>query len=177
MRCVKVLFFGILISILFSGSKAFAIDLYGFGSYWDKKDVDGSWGAGIGLSLPIIIDHLRLDGRAYYFQDSDAKRDIGSVQMIPFDLGLQVHILPSSTIDPYILGGISYIYVDDDTILSNLDSKWQGYLGAGIDIDLGSSLIKLFGEALYRFARIDGSFDRDIDASGLTTNVGLKLHF
>lgn len=177
MKFVKVLFLGLLISILFCGSRAFAIDLYGFGSYWDKKDVDGSWGAGIGVSLPIIIDHLRLDGRAYYFEDSDAKRDVGSVQMIPLDLGLQVHILPSSAIDPYILGGISYIYVDDDTRWSNLDSKWGSYLGAGLDIDLGSSFIKLFGEAMYRFAKIDGNFDRDIDASGFTTNIGIKLHF
>lgn len=177
MKYFKMLIFAFLISITFCGSKAFALDLYGFGSYWDKKDVDGSWGAGIGLSLPIIIDHLRLDGRIYYFEDSDAKHDIGSAKMNPIDLGLQVHILPSSAIDPYVLGGVSYIYVDDDTRLSNLDSKWGGYLGAGLDIDLGSSFIKLFGEAMYRFAKIDGSFDNDIDASGFTTNIGLKIHF
>lgn len=177
MHFFKTLSIGIVTSIVLFSSQAFAIDLYGFGSYWEKKDVDGSWGAGIGLSLPIITDHLRLDGRVYYFEDTDAKRDFGSVQMTPIDFGLQVHILPSSAFDPYVLGGVSYIYVDDDTRFSNLDSNLGGYLGAGLDIDLGSSFIKLFGEAMYRFAKIDGSFDRDIDASGFTTNIGLKLHF
>ena len=47
--------------VLLAGSPAMAIDLYGFASYWDKKDLDGEWGAGVGLSLPLFTEHLKLD--------------------------------------------------------------------------------------------------------------------
>lgn len=176
MKMFKVLFFSFMISILFCVSNALAIDLYGFGSYWDKKDVEGSWGAGLGLSLPLVTEYLRLDGKAYYFGDSDLERGKGSVKTIPFDLGLQVHILPSGQVDPYILGGVSYVYVDASDWY-NINSGFGGYIGAGLDVELGSSFVKLFGEALYRFARVDGSFDKDIDLSGFTGNIGVKIHF
>lgn len=176
MKIFKVISLGFLISILYCGSQAFAIDLYGFGSYWDKKDVDGSWGAGIGLSLPLFTEHLRLDGRAYYFGDSDVDRGNGSLKLTPFDLGLQVHLLPSSEVDPYLLGGVSYVYVNDSDWV-DINSEFGGYVGAGLDVELGSSLIKLFGEALYRFAEVDGFLNDNIDVSGFTGNIGLKFHF
>jgi hypothetical protein len=47
---------GLLFLIIFCCSYAYAIDLYGYGSYWSKEDADGSWGAGVGLALPIIAD-------------------------------------------------------------------------------------------------------------------------
>lgn len=176
MKYFKMLIFAFLISITFCGSKAFALDLYGFGSYWDKKDAESSWGGGIGLSLPLFTEYLRLDGRAYYFGDSDLERSDGSVKFIPLDLGLQVHILPSGQVDPYLLGGVSYVYVDDSDWY-DINSKFGGYVGAGLDVELGSSFVKLFGEALYRFAKVDGFFDNNIDVSGFTGNIGVKIHF
>ena len=176
MRIFKAVIFIFLISIVFCGSQASAIDLYGFGSYWDKKYIDGDWGGGIGLSLPLFTEHLRLDGRAYYFGDSDVGSGNGSLGFIPFDLGLQVHILPSGSVDPYVLGGVSYLYVDNSNGLDT-DSEFSGYVGGGLDVDLGSSLVKLFGEVLYRFAEVDGFRDNKIDVSGFTGNIGIKLHF
>ncbi len=126
--------------------------------------------------MPLFTEHLRLDGRAYYFDDSDVKRDRESLQLIPFDFGLQVHILPSGPVDPYVLGGVSYLYVDNSNG-PDRDSEFGGYVGAGLDVELGSSFIKLFGEAIYRFAEIDGMRDNDIDVSGFTGNIGVKLHF
>jgi hypothetical protein len=176
MGFIKVLLSGLLISIVCCGSQAMAIDLYGFASYWDKKDLDGNWGGGVGLSLPLFTEHLRLDGRAYYFGDSDVGRDLGKLQLIPFDLGLQVHILPSGTVDPYILGGITYIYVDDSDWFDT-NSEFGGYIGAGLDVELGTSLVKLFGEAIYRFAEVDTFLDNNFDVGGFTGNIGIKLHF
>ncbi len=173
MNKMKTMLAGVLLCLLCCSSQAFAIDVYGFGSYWEKGDVDGTWGAGIGISLPIIIDNIRLDGRAYYFESSEFGSD--DVKIIPFDLGAQIHILPDSAFDPYVLGGISYNYVDTEHL--DLDSKFGGYLGAGLDIELGSSLFKLFGEVLYRFSDIENIDGDDIDASGVTANVGLKFHF
>jgi hypothetical protein len=164
----------LLFLVVLGSSKAFAIDLYGFGSYWNQNDIDGTWGAGIGLSLPIITERLRLDGRVYLFENSDIGDD-GDLSITPFDFGLQVHILPSATVDPYILGGISYIYVDSDRF--EVDSTVSGYVGLGLDVNLGIPLVKLFGEAIYRAAELDRKFGEDIDAGGFTGNVGFKLHF
>jgi hypothetical protein len=40
---VKLLSLCLLFLVLFYNSKAFAIDLYGFGSYWDQNDTNGTW--------------------------------------------------------------------------------------------------------------------------------------
>jgi len=175
MKKIKVMFFAVLFLVLLSGTQVLAIDLYGFGSYWDKKDADGTWGCGLGLSLPLFTEHLRLDGRAYFFEDSDLGIGNSNLKMTPFDLGLQVHILPSGEVDPYVLGGVSYIYVDTDWFDAN--SEFGGYVGAGLDVALGTSFVKLFCEAIYRFAEIDGFLGDTVDVSGFTGNIGIKLHF
>jgi len=173
MKRVKLLFICLLFFALFCGSRAMAIDLYGFGSYWEQKDSDGTWGGGVGLSLPFITEMLRIDGRAYYFESADLGRD-GNLDLIPFDLGLQVHLMPNGTLDPYFLGGISYIYADSDHI--DVDSNFGAYLGLGLDWSLGSPLIKIFGEFLYRASELDTAFGNDVDVSGFTGNIGLKIH-
>ena len=176
MKSYKIAFLGLLVSILFCGSNASAIDLYGYGSYWGKQDTDGSWGAGVGLAIPLFTEHLRLDGRAHFFSDSDAGIVYEDVTLIPFDLGLQVHILPYGKLDPYVLGGVSYIYVDNSSDV-DLDSKFSGYIGAGREGARGTSRVKLFGEAIYRFAELDGILEENIDVGGFTGNVGIKFHF
>jgi len=172
MKKFKIILLGLLFFVLFCSSRAMAIDLYGFGSYWDKEDADGTWGGGIGISLPFITERLRIDGRAYFFEDSDLGNN-GDLSVTPFDLGLQVHILPNATLDPYLLGGISYIYADSNRF--DVDSSFGGYLGFGLDWALGSPLIKIFGEVLYRASELESNFD-DIDVSGMTANIGLKIH-
>jgi len=173
MQKMKIVFIGMVMTLLCCSSQAMAIDLYGFGSYWDKGDVDGTWGTGIGVSLPFIVDALRIDGRAHYFEDSDYGR--GKITVTPFDLGLQLHMMPSGSVDPYVLGGISYNYVDAKEL--SLDSTFGGYFGAGLDVALGTSLFKLFGEIMYRFSDLDTVDSHNLDASGMTANVGLKFHF
>ena len=153
---------------------AAALDLYGFGSYWDKNDVEGSWGAGLGASLPLFIDFIRLDGRIYFFENSDLDTD-DSLTLVPVDLGLQAHLFPDADIDPYGLAGISFLYADADKI--DVDSTFGAYVGAGIDVKLGFPFFKLFGEVIYRFSDIDTALRDDVDVSGFTANVGLKFNF
>ena len=174
MKRAKLLLLGLMFSVLFCSSQVLAIDLYGFGSYWDKKDVDGTWGAGIGLSLPLFTERLRLDGRAYFFESTDLG-DGDDLTLTPFDLGLQVHLLPAAKLDPYILGGVSYIYADADRIDSNSD--FGAYLGGGLEWAIMTSLVKLFGEVVYRSMEVGTKWGPDFDISGFTTNVGLKIHF
>jgi len=173
MKKMKIVFIGLMMSLLCCSSQAMAIDIYGFGSYWDKGDVDGTWGTGIGVSLPVIVDALRIDGRAHYFEDSDYGR--GTITVTPFDLGLQLHLMPSGAVDPYALGGISYNYVDANEL--SLDSTFGGYFGAGLDVALGTSLFKLFAEVMYRFSDLDTVDSHNLDASGVSANIGLKFHF
>jgi hypothetical protein len=59
----------------------------------------------------------------------------------------------------------------------DFDSKFGSYLGAGLDLELGSSVFKLFGEVLYRFSDTESIDGQDLDAaSGVTANIGLKVH-
>jgi Outer membrane protein beta-barrel domain len=174
MKTAKALFLSLLFLVLFCSSQALAIDLYGFGSYWDQKDTDGKWGGGLGLSIPLFTEYVRLDGRAYFFENSDLGTD--ELKLMPFDIGLQGHFLPHGRVDPYILAGISYVYADTD-IIEVESNNISGYIGVGLDVTLGHSPVKLFGEALYRGNKIETEFGEDIDVSGFTGNIGLKLHF
>lgn len=156
-----------------AGAPAQALDLYGFASYWDKGDADGKAGVGIGLGMPLLSEHLRLDGRTYFIEKSSLSRD-DDLTMIPFDLGLQLHLLPHADLNPYGLAGVSYIYADADR--SDVDSSFGAYLGGGIEW-APFSFLRLFGEGIYRFQELDGRRGSDIDVSGLTGNVGVKFFF
>jgi len=173
MKKAKVLVLLLGLMVLLPGSAAMAFDLFGFGSYWDKQDLDGTWGGGLGLGIPLFSDYFMLEGRAYFFENSDFGTD--ELKMVPFDVGLQIHVLPGERVDPYILGGVSYVWVDEDKI--EVDSNASGYVGAGLDVELGDSNFLLFGEALYRFNELETEFEEDIDVSGFTGNVGLKVRF
>ncbi|MCL1980032.1 MAG: hypothetical protein FWG62_03025, partial [Proteobacteria bacterium] len=94
--------------------------------------------------------------------------------MVPFDFGLQLHLYPGADLNPYALGGISYIYADADR--GGVDSSFGTYLGAGIEW-APVSFLRLFGEGIYRFHSLDGRRGSDIDVGGLTGNVGVKIHF
>ncbi|MGW8161473.1 MAG: outer membrane beta-barrel protein [Desulfobulbales bacterium] len=175
MKKMKHILFASLLGFLFGTTQAQALDLYGFGSYWDRGDLGDTWGGGAGINFPLIIDLIRLDGRVYFFDSSKVGTE--NVNITPVDLGLQIHLFPGGSFDPYVLGGVSYNFVDSGSL--DLDSKFGGYLGGGLELGLGSShLFSVFAEALYRYTDISGDFDwNDVDASGFTANIGLKFHF
>ena len=58
-----------------------------------------------------------------------------------------------------------------------MDSGYGAYLGGGLDWGISDSMVKLFGEIVYRVSELDTSWEDDIDVSGITVNFGLKLHF
>ncbi|MDR2550250.1 MAG: porin family protein [Desulfobulbus sp.] len=150
-----------------------AIDLYGFASYWGNGDLEGKGGFGVGLGMPLISEHLILDGRVYFLDKSSLAYG-DEVTMVPFDLGLQLHLMPRSDLDPYGLAGVSFIYADADR--SDVDSSFGAYLGAGLEW-APISFLRLFGEGVYRFQKLDGSRGSDIDVGGLSGNVGIRIYF
>lgn len=174
MKKAKRLLLGTVLIGFFLSAPAQAFDLYGFGSYWDKKDADSTWGAGLGVSLPILTEFLRLDGRAYFFEEGDF-RGGDNLDLTPIDVGVQIHLMPDTELDPYLLGGISFIYADAKHL--DVDSGYGGYLGGGVQYGMPDSIVNLFGEIVYRASELDTSWEEDIDVSGFTVNIGLKLHF
>lgn len=154
---------------------AYAIDVYALGSYWDIKDADGNWGTGVGGSLPLLTEHLRLDARAYYFEGIDVGK--GEISLYPIDLGAQIHLLPNAKFNPYVLGGATYFYVDNDNV--DVDSDFGAYIGGGMEYRL-LAILRPFAEVAYRWAELGsdiGPSNNDLEASGITANVGLKVHF
>jgi len=113
MKRVRLLLVVLMLFVFSGSSNALAVDVYGFGSYWDHADLDGVWGGGLGLSIPLFTEHVRLDGRAYFFEKIEMTPH-HDITILPLDLGLQGHFLPNGTVDPYLLGGLSYVYVDSD---------------------------------------------------------------
>lgn len=158
---------------LLAGAPAGAVDLYGFGSYWDKGDVEGRWGYGIGLSAPLFFEQIKLDGRVTLYDDSPLGRH-DDLTLIPFDLGLQALLFPSATLAPYALAGFSFLYADADR--TDVDSSFGGYLGGGLEWS-PISFISLHGEVVYRLQEVDRGHGDNIDVSGITGNLGIKLSF
>lgn len=153
---------------------SYALDLYGFGSYWEIEDTEGTWGGGVGLSIPLFSRFLQLDGRAYVFENSDLDDD-DELELLPLDIGLQIHLLAQERYNFYILGGASYVYADADR--AEVDAEFGAYVGGGIQFNLMEHMA-LFGEGIYRKIELGsdvGRLDEEIDVSGLTANVGLKI--
>jgi hypothetical protein len=159
--------------IALASAPALAIDLYGFGSYWDKGDVDGKCGVGVGVGLPILTEHLRLDGRISFVENSSLGHN-DDLTLVPVDLGLQAHLAPGAPLDPYAVGGLSFIYADAER--SDVDSSLGSYLGGGLVFE-PFPIVTLFGEVTYRFQKLAGGRGDDIDVSGMTGNVGVKISF
>ncbi|NBW41836.1 porin family protein [bacterium] len=169
-RCLQsTLFF-----LFLSPALCLGLDLYIMGSMWEPSDTERTFGYGAGVSLPMITDYLRLDGRVYFFEENDQDND-ESFELIPVDLGLQIHLEPDNDFNPYLLAGISYMLVDGEQV--DIDDDFGGYFGAGLEYGLNKTF-RLFGEAQYRIAELGSErtlFD-DVNVSGFAANFGFKIH-
>ncbi len=160
--------------MLFSTS-AFGIDLGINASYWDTKDSDAAWGMGAKVGIPFFIDRMQIEARAYRFNQDEVAL-FGDVDITPIDLGLIFYLTMDETVNPYLIGGVSYNFVDTSEI--GLDSDFGYYLGAGLELPLGEGFA-LTGEALFRTAEFDAksNIDDSFETSGMTINTGLKFRF
>jgi len=168
----------ILLSLMILGSgfglsTAQAIDLGVNASYWDTSDGDSVWGVGGKVGVPFIINRLLIEGRIYQFKEEDVDF-FGDVDITPVDLGLAFHITQDQSVNPFILAGVSYNFVDSSDI--GLDSNFGYYLGGGLDVPLGEGF-GLVGEALFRSAEFDAKsgLSESFDTTGMTINVGLRF--
>jgi hypothetical protein len=156
---------------------AAALDLAVTGAYWKAADSDEeAWGSGGKIGVPLLSDHLRLEARASWL-GTEAGGEFDHVELIPVDLGGSVHFRPKGRLDPYLVGGASYVFADSDR--GELDDDWGAYAGVGLDLRLGGPLY-LTTEALFRFVQLptqNGSSSDEWDANGLAVNAGLLMRF
>ena len=139
--------------------------------------MDGAWGGHLGLALPLFTEMLRLDGRVYYYESFNYEDGDGDLEIVPVDLGLQLHILPNGKLDPYLQAGVTYTFADGKDNDISIDDGFGGYIGVGLDWAL-MKILKPYAEFNYRFQEMDTNIDQlEANLTGWTGNVGLKLHF
>ncbi len=170
---MKKLFVLLSFFLINSGAhEARAIDLGVNASYWDTDEGDGALGYGAQVGFPFIVDHLHLEARAYKFED-DGGALFGDVDITPIDAGLAFFLTLDEPVNPYLIAGVSYFYVDSEDL--DLDSDFGYYGGAGLDFDISNGF-RLVGEAIFRSAEFDSDagFDESFDTTGVTFNIGLR---
>jgi len=166
---------------LFAGPAA-ATDFGLFGSYWDTKDAQQGYGAGVKLDFARYIEL-----RATYFQDvtadtGTARRHDFKLHATPLDAGLVFKFAPHEQFTPYIGGGASYIFLD--TNRGDIDDETGWYAVLGADIKTASGL-GFMVEGTYRgvSATVRGDDPTDItgktkiDLGGAGINAGLVWSF
>lgn len=154
-------------------SPTLAFDLSGYVSYWDKKQVEGTYGYGVALGTPLLSEHLRLDGRISILEESRFGTH-DHLQLVPVDVGFRIHVWPGNDVDPYALAGISFVYADADQ--ASVHGQFGTYIGGGINWSPWP-VFTLFGELTYRNQEISRSGGEDIDLSGLAGNAGMRFSF
>jgi hypothetical protein len=180
MKSLRILFVVLLGCVLFQ-STASAVDLGVFGSYWDTKDADQTYGAGAKLRLGLI------ELRATYFKDVTADVEPEAldfeISALPLEAGLVFRFLKNAPFSPYVGGGGGYYILD--TNRGEIDDEAGYYLVGGADIGRGMVVFNI--EAIYRNFEatvVDTGDDfpeleRDVhfDLGGIGVNAGVVFRF
>ncbi len=154
---MKKIIAGCMLLTLVAVQAATALDIGVFGSYWDHKDGNGVWGAGV-LLLPAS---LPIEFRGTFYERSN----IESLQISPVDVGLALGLTRLEKVKLSGAVGGSYYFVDAKSSSPDNDFGW--YAGGRIEVPVQQNYV-VFGEVLYRGIKLDY-----IDFSGVTFNLGL----
>lgn len=193
----KLLAFSIL--ALLSASPALAGGFGLFASYWDTRDADETFGGGVNLTIDLGESPLDIELRGTYnqelsdepvgnlFDDDEGFFEENSLQAIPVEAGLRYNFNTEGTFNPWISGGVSYIFLDlSDLEGVEIDDETGWYAG------LGSSFgdpdgVNFFGEVLYRATEatvnrrdpdnIDLEDTVKIELDGVVVNAGVMWAF
>jgi outer membrane protein W len=101
---------------------------------------------------------------------------------IPVQLSLLFYLLPNERVQPYVLGGGGYYYVNVETIAPNGDaasagsSKFGLHVGAGVDVRVATKL-SLRVDARYAFLDIDAVSALSKKADYWQAGVGFNVYF
>ena len=145
-----------------------------FGSYWDSKDADSSWGAGVRAGFN-MTKRFALDFHGTYYPDFKDDQFPGqSIELtaIPVDGGLKFNFMPDSAVNPFVGGGVTYYFLSTDP--GTVEDQTGVYLDAGLDIG-DTDGARFFAELMWRKVNTSvsfGAFDNDVKFDGLGLNVG-----
>lgn len=160
-------------------------------------ELDADDGNALGLSANLGINRwFSVEGSVFGVR-SDAilgfegtELDLGSVDLVPFTLGAQVHFLGDSRIDPYIGAGGAYIVADDlsssdlDTLglgRIELDNELTYYYGAGIGIRIAGGFGLTVDGRQIQYEPTSRStvtgVEQELDLSPRLLSIGLRLRF
>ena len=145
-----------------------------YGSYWDTKDADASWGAGVRTGFN-FTKMLELEFRGTYYPDFKNDQFSGQafeLTAIPVDGGLKLNFLPDQVVNPFIGGGVTYYFLSTDP--GSVEDQSGVYLNGGLDIGAKDSA-RFFAELMWR--KVDtalsfGAFDEDVKFDGVSLNAG-----
>lgn len=173
------------------------VDMQGDSQLGDGFEADFNDGNALGLSANYGINRwLSVEGSVFGIRSDaalnfeSATLDLGSVDLVPFTLGAQLHPLGDSRFDPYIGAGVAYVVADDlsssdlDTLglgRIELENKATYYVNAGIGIRIAGG----FGIAIDgRQIQYDPStrstatgVKQDLELTPRLVSVGLRLRF
>lgn len=122
----------------------------------DDVDIDFDSETGYGLAVNLFLgNRLSLEASAYRFEPEAAATSdnpaivaggLGTLEVVPVTLVLQLHLLPDSTFDPYVGAGVGYVLMDDieqqadleeiDIERIDLDDDYGLVFNAGFSWDL-----------------------------------------
>ena len=173
---MKKLLLALTLSLSFV-SQVSALELSFGPTYWDVEDLDAAVGVSTKISQPVYEEWVDLEFGVSWLTGEEGIED-DTFHLIPIDLGARVHLTSGCTWDPYLLGGVTYLAVDnDDDALPDLDGDWGGYAGAGIAYPFSDEW-KVYADTVFRFHELstDGASD-DVDANGLQATLGLGYTF
>ncbi|HEX6095684.1 MAG TPA: OmpW family outer membrane protein [Thermoanaerobaculia bacterium] len=165
-------------------------DLGDFEADFDEGNalgVSANYGINRWFSVEGSVFGIRSDATLGF---EDASLDLGSVDLVPFTLGAQVHLLGDSRFDPYIGAGAAYV-VADDLSSSDLDTLGLGrielenqatyYLNAGVGIRIAGGFgITVDGRQIQyepSSRSTTTGVEQDLDLSPRLLSVGLRLRF
>jgi hypothetical protein len=145
-----------------------------FGSYWDSKDADASWGGGarVGFDLTKKFE-LEFHGTYYPdFKDDQFPGTTIELTAIPVDGGLKFNFTPDKTVNSFVGAGVSYYFLS--TSPGSVEDQTGVYLDAGLDIG-DKDGVRFFAEVMWRNVDTSVSFggaDNDVQFDGLGFNAG-----
>ena len=175
MRAIELKKFVVLLAILtLFSAPSWAGSFSAFGSYWDSRDADASWGAGVRLGVDLTKKlELEFHGTWYpAFQNDEFSGESFDLTAIPVDGGLKLNFMPDNTVNPFVGAGVSYYFLTIDP--GSVDDQVGVYLNGGLDVGSVDGT-RFFAEVMWR--KVDtsvkfGAFDEDVKFDGFALNVG-----